>query len=251
MTVDDARCDAFLRDRLRLWQPLSGGLRAGHDALLVAACVGRDADGRALDMGAGTGAVGLVAAWRAAKLEVVLAERDAACVRLLCRSISDAAVDLARRASVVEIDLLAKRPEREAAGLFDASFDCVLTNPPFHPAAGRRSPDPMRAAALTMPDTTFLLRWLAVAAALLRQDGRLVMIARPDNLSSLLDGVANRFGSVAITPIHTAERPAHRILISAVRGSRAPLRILPSFDLDETARRQLSEGADMPALLRM
>lgn len=238
----DATRDALLNGRFHLWQPRSRGLRAGHDALLVASGVPRDASGRALDMGAGTGAVGLTAACRAPHIAMTLAEREPVLVRLLDRTIAETDSALRPRIRIAAVDLLERRAAREAAGLHDGSFDWVLTNPPFHPAAGRRSPDVLRASAVTMPDHDFLARWLSVAAALLRHGGRIVMIARPDNLAALLQGTENRFGAVTVMPVHSEGRAAQRMLVGAVRGSRAPIRILRSFVLDEPARKAMSDG---------
>lgn len=240
--------DALLDGRIHLRQPATGGLRAGHDALLVACAVPQDAKGRLLDMGAGTGAVGLVAAARSPGLTVALAERDAGLAALLRRTTADAPAELRSRLSVTELDLLATRGEREAAGLADGAFDWIATNPPFHPSGGRLSPDPLRAAALAMPDPGFLTRWMHVAAALLRHGGRFVLLARPDSIGSILDGAENRFGALSLRPVHASpSAPASRLLIGAVRGSRAPLRLLPSFVLDGPARRRLSSGEDMPS----
>ncbi|WP_062011314.1 tRNA1(Val) (adenine(37)-N6)-methyltransferase [Aureimonas sp. AU4] len=241
--------DAFLNDRFRLWQPRGGALRAGHDALLVAAALPEMATGAAVDMGAGTGAVGFVAATRAPRLRVVLAEREPSLTQLLRRSIEETSDPLRMRLGVAEVDLLATRSLREAAGLHDGAFDWVLTNPPFHPTEGRVSPDPVRAAALTMPAPDFLARWVAVAATFLRHGGYLIAVGRPENLPTLFSAAENRLGSVAVLPIHTGDKPAHRILLTAVRGSRAPLRILPSFRLDEEARRRLSAGEGLPVRL--
>ncbi|WP_170842526.1 tRNA1(Val) (adenine(37)-N6)-methyltransferase [Aureimonas jatrophae] len=237
--------DAFLNGRFHLWQSATG-LRAGHDALLVAAAVPAEAAGRAIDMGAGTGAVGFASALRAPALHVVLAEREPTLLHLLRRSVDTAPEPLGARLSVAEIDLLSRRPEREEAGLCDGAFDWVVTNPPFHPANGRLSPDAMRARALTMPDPAFLSRWVAVAATLLRSGGRFIALGRPENLPVVLAAADNRLGSMAILPIHNEGRRAHRVLVTAVRGSRAPLRILPSFQLDDSARRQLSAGDALP-----
>ena len=241
--------DGFLGGAFHLLQPRRGGFRAGHDALLLAATVPRDAGGRALDMGSGAGAVAFAAAARAPGLSLVLAEREPSMAALARASLAlpeNAA--LAPRLEIVELDLLAPRPVREAAGLIDGSFDLVLSNPPFHPAGGRLSPDARRGAAKSLPEPGFLLRWLAVAGALSRHGARLTLILRPDNLPELLDGMEGRFGALSLRPVHSAlSEPAIRLLASAVRGSRAPLLIRPPLVLDEGFRRAVSSGeADIP-----
>lgn len=156
---------------------------------------------------------------------------------------------LAPRLSVVEADLLSGRAGREAAGLKDGAFQTILTNPPFHPAGGRASPDPRRDAARAMPEAGFLQRWLAAASALLAGGGTLVLVARPDNLPAILDAGAGRYGDIRIRPVlPDAERRASRILVRASRGSRAPLSLLPPIVLHDAGggaseiQRRISEG---------
>ncbi|WP_294640794.1 methyltransferase, partial [uncultured Aureimonas sp.] len=140
--------DAFYGGAFHLLQPARGGLRAGDDALLLAATVEPGQGGTAADLGSGSGAVALAAATRAPALHLTLAERDPAIVDLARRTLAlPENADLSRRLRVAELDLLQLRPAREAAGLADGAFDLVLTNPPFHPAGGRVSPDATRAAA--------------------------------------------------------------------------------------------------------
>ena len=229
--------DAFLGGRFHLLQPPRGGFRSGLDALLLAACVPDGAGGRAADLGAGAGAVAFAAAVRAPALSVTMVERDETAAGLARASAAlphNAA--LASRLCVIEADIVAPRPAREAAGLFDGAFDFVLTNPPFHPFGFRTSPDPARRSATAIPRRDFLSRWIAVAAALLRQNGRFFMIGRPDNLADVFGAVENRLGGMCILPIQPRpNHPASRVLVAAVRGSRAPVRLLPAAILADAS----------------
>ncbi|KQT54725.1 hypothetical protein ASG43_03935 [Aureimonas sp. Leaf454] len=148
------------------------------------------------------------------------------------------------RLAVAEVDLLAGRTAREAAGLFDGAFQTVLTNPPFHPAGGRASPEPSRQAARSMPEPDFLQRWLAAASALLEPGGLLLLVARPDSLQAVLDAATNRYGDIRLRPVHPRpERPASRILLAARRGSKAPFQILPPVVLADAQGRATPMGA--------
>jgi tRNA1(Val) A37 N6-methylase TrmN6 len=74
--------------------------------------------------------------------------------------------------------------------------------------------------------------WLRTAVSLLKPDGCLTVIHRADRLDKLLAGLARRFGSVDVLPIHPrADRPAHRVLVRAAKGSRAGLNLLPPLVL--------------------
>ncbi len=61
---------------------------------------------------------------------------------------------------------------------------------------------------------------------------RLALIFKGDGLAEILAACAGRFGAVALRPIHPrAEAPAHRLLVTAVKGSRARPSILPGLVL--------------------
>jgi tRNA1(Val) A37 N6-methylase TrmN6 len=52
------------------------------------------------------------------------------------------------------------------------------------------------------------------------------MIHRPDALGVILAGIGGRLGSLALLPVHpTIGASAHRLLVSGIKGSKAPLRL--------------------------
>ena len=70
------------------------------------------------------------------------------------------------------------------------------------------------------------------ALAILAPGGRFVMIHRPDALSVILAAIGGRLGGMAILPVHpTQSASAHRLLLSGVKGSKAPLRFGPGLVL--------------------
>ena len=113
----------------------------------------------------------------------------------------------------------------------------VATNPPWlAPGQARVSPDPRRAAAHAHEAGGGLEAWMRAVAALTRPGGRLALIHRADHLVEALDACEGRFGALSVLPIHPrAGEPAHRIIVRGVKGSRAPLRILPGLMLHEGA----------------
>jgi tRNA1(Val) A37 N6-methylase TrmN6 len=242
--AEDVTCDAFLGGAFHLLQPARGGLRSGDDALLLAATIPPGQGGRAADLGSGSGAVALTLAFRAPSLSVTLAERDPVMADLARRTLAlPENAHLAPQLAVAELDVLSPRSVREAAGLADAAFDLVVTNPPFHPAGGRVSPDAMRAGAKGVPDAAFTARWIMVAAALLRHGGAFRMIGRPEQIPAIAEACRNRLGGLAVRAVHSrADAAAVRILVAATRGSRAPLRLLPPVVLDPPTRDALSAG---------
>jgi tRNA1(Val) A37 N6-methylase TrmN6 len=215
--------DGFLDGRLRLLQ--GRGHRAGHDAVLLASKTPPEQSGLILDIGAGAGAVGLMAAVFAPRATVGLVDIDPASCALARENV--AANDLVARVSVHEADVTSAR-SRRAAGLAGESAALVLTNPPFYePGRVRVTPDPDKArahvAAVPLAD------WVRGALALLTPGGTFVMIHRADALSDCLAAVANRLGGISVEPIHSRPgAPAIRVLLSGVKGSKSPLVLLPS-----------------------
>ena len=223
------RTDAFLGGRLHVTQSLRGH-RVGTDAVLLAAAAPVGFSGRAADLGAGVGVVGIAFALREAACSVTLVEIDPDLCRLA--AMNAAANDLGARVDVIRADMLAGTRDRRAAGLAGDSFDLVLTNPPFDDA-GRGRPSPDAAKRLAHRSAAGELEaWFAAAADVLRHKGRLVAILRADGLARVLPALSPAFGGITILPVHPREdAAATRILVQAVRGSRAPLAIVPGFVL--------------------
>lgn len=221
--------DGFLGGRLTLTQPRKGH-RAGLDAALLAAAAPADARGVALDAGAGVGSVGLALAMRAPSVEIGLIENDPALAALARANV--AANGLGARAAVFEADLLSPGARR-AAGLANEAADWLLTNPPYlDPARARVAPEKAAAHAMLESGPLAMVRWVKACLALLRPGGVLLMIHRADALDDILAACDGRCGDLRVIPAHpTAEAAAIRVLVRAVKGSRAPLSIRPPLVL--------------------
>ena len=77
-----------------------------------------------------------------------------------------------------------------------------------------------------------LAGWIRACLALLAPGGTFVMIHRPDALPAILAAADSRLGALALLPVHPrADAPAHRLLVSGRKGSKAPLRIVPGLVL--------------------
>ena len=87
-------------------------------------------------------------------------------------------------------------------------------------------------------EASLLAPWLRAFADLLQPSGRFVMIHRPEIIGDLITHCQGRFCALTIRPIHPrAEEPAHRIVIQATKGSKAPLRLLPALILHDSEGR--------------
>ena len=78
---------------------------------------------------------------------------------------------------------------------------------------------------------------------MLAPGGRFVMIHRPDALGAILAGIGGRLGALALLPVHpTIGASAHRLLVSGVKGSKAPLRLAAGLVLHGTDGRLTAEA---------
>jgi tRNA1(Val) A37 N6-methylase TrmN6 len=224
--------DGFLAGQLLLRQPKSGH-RAGHDAVLLAASTPARPGDRVVDFGAGVGAAGLAVAKRVAGIDLVLVEVDAGLASLARGNAAGNAVP----AEVIVLDITSGADAFAAAGLSPDSVDVVMMNPPFNdPLRHRASPDKRRETAHVAVAGT-LESWIHAARRILKSGGDLALIWRADGLAEVLAALERGFGSLAILPVH-GERaaPAIRVLVSAIKGGKAPTRILASLMLkDEPA----------------
>lgn len=234
--------DALLGGRVRLLQ-YRGGHRAGTDAVLLAGLTQVRPGDDVVDLGAATGAVGLMIAARAPGTRITFVERDPALADLCRRNLD--LNEWSGRARVVAANIFAHASEGRAADLPDSEADLVATNPPFFEAAARPSPQPGRRAARTMAGGD-LGGWLRGAARLLRPRGRLALLHRADHLDRCIGALAEAFGSIEIQPVYgRAGQPASRILIEAVKGGRAALQLHAPLVLHE------ADGSFTPAARRL
>jgi tRNA1(Val) A37 N6-methylase TrmN6 len=107
-------------------------------------------------------------------------------------------------------------------------------NPPFNdPARHRASPDRAREIAHLATAAT-LESWIHAGRRILKSGGVLSLIWRADGLAELLAALGRGFGSLEILPVHAdAATPAIRMLIRAIKGGRAPTRMLPALLLND------------------
>jgi tRNA1(Val) A37 N6-methylase TrmN6 len=230
--------DAALGGRLVLRQPRQGH-RFGHDAILLAAACSARPGERLVDFGAGVGAAGLAVASRVDDLAVTLVERDPALVTLA--RANAAHNDLAGRVRAVCLEIGADAAGFAPAGLLPGTADHVIMNPPFNapqnpsPHGGRRLAH--SAAGDTLPS------WLKAASRLLRPGGAVTLIWRADGLDAVLASVSASFGAIGLLPIHPKpDTPAIRVVVRAVKGSRAPLSLLAGFVLADQAGKPTAQA---------
>ena len=222
--------DALLGGRIRLRQPRRG-YRAGMDAALLAAACDAAPSARVFEAGCGVGGVLLAAAARRPQAAFTGMEAD------------ESALALAREN--VEINGMGERvtvlPGTVAAPFTRLGlphFDAAMANPPFFDDDDAlRGPDQSKRAAWIAADG--LAAWVGFLLKSVREGGAITLIHRADRLADVLGLLAPKAGSVQVRPVHPfSDAPAKRIVIRAVKGGRAPLRLAPPLVL---------HGRDTPA----
>lgn len=227
----DLTQDLFLNGKLRLLQPRRGH-RAGHDAILLAAATSAKEGDRLVDFGAGVGAAGLAVARRVGKVRLDLVDIDETLCALARRN-----AELNRiGANVLALDAEASASQFAEHGLTPDCADVVLMNPPFNDASRHRpSPHAPRMKAHQSTDDT-LTAWTSAARRVLRSGGTLTLIWRAEAISNVLAALETGFGGLEILPIHPRpDVPAIRVIVKAIKGSGAALRLHPAFLLNGAA----------------
>ena len=224
---------------LNLRQPERGYRYSLDPFLLADFCTPRRGE-RILDLGAGVGVIGLLLAKRHTSVRVLGIEIQADLARHAAANAR--ANSLEERCRIIRGDL------RDATRFLPPEhFHRVVANPPFRrPGSGAPPPDPGRAHA--RQDLTFTLSDLAgTAAALLRFGGVLCAIHLAERLPELCraleeSGLAPKKLRL-IAPYGTS---APRLcLLSAIKGGRPGLSILPQLVLHEPGGQYTEEVAAM------
>ncbi len=244
--------DGFLGGKVRLRQP-EKGYRAAIDPVLLAAAVPAEPGQRALDIGAGVGTAGLLLAWRVAGLRVTGMEIDGAMLRLAAENAR--LNNLADRVEFMVGDL-SRPPARLAPG----SFDHVLANPPYLESdrttvSSEASRAGARVEGRAGASGAGLDAWVRFGCVMVRDRGTITMIHRADRLDDLLAILRGRAGGITVFPLwpDRSSKPASRVLVQAVKGSKAPMRLAQGLVLHEDdgrytveAEAVLRHGAPLP-----
>lgn len=215
------RLDDLLIHGLRIIQH-EQEFRFSLDAVLLAHFASLRPGDSWVDLGAGTGVLGLLLSTRGAA-HVTGLELSPRLADMAGRSI--ALNGLADRLSAICGDV-----RQVSAGLLPGGrWDGVIANPPYRTTGGG-DVSPNQGLAFARHEVAGSLEdFLAAARYLLRYRGRLAMI----HLAERLTGVLAAMARLAIEPkrlrlIHTsAGKPAKLFLVEGVRGGRSGLSVLP------------------------
>jgi tRNA1(Val) A37 N6-methylase TrmN6 len=216
--------DIFLKGALTIEQP-SKGYRAGTDAVLLAAAASSIPVSKALEAGCGVGTALLsLASLRSdSTLSLTGLEKDEVAWSL-------AMANARRNPLEGEIEfVLGNVLVPDEAHL--SRYDLVFSNPPyFDDDRAIRDPDESRQTAYILGAP--LEAWIKGMLAMATPKGRFLMIHRADRLPDILAALRGKAGDIGVCPVRPrAGDPAKRVVVSARKGSRAPLRLLAGIDM--------------------
>ena len=223
--------DGFLGGRLRILQP-EKGFRAGIDSVFLAAAVPAQPGDSVFEAGIGPGVAALCLLARCPGVEVTGVE-VAARYALICEE-NARRNGVSDRLHVVHADVR-EALRRDQIGMpAPGSFAHAMCNPPFFDTAkSTPSPHLLKSQAHAFgPDDLDL--WAKLLHAMLQPRGSVTIVHRADALGQLLDSMQNRFGDIRIAPLFPRRgASASRILVQAIKGSKAPLQIMPGIVLHD------------------
>ncbi|MFP4004886.1 MAG: tRNA1(Val) (adenine(37)-N6)-methyltransferase, partial [Alphaproteobacteria bacterium] len=126
-------------------------------------------------------------------------------------------------------------------------FDHAMANPPFFDRAAATPPPAEAKARAHMAGRDELESWVRGLLARLRHKGSLSLVYPGAGLAGVLAALEGRAGDIIVFPLWPGGgRPAKRVIVSARKGSGAPLRLMPGLTLHEGGN--FTDGAQ--AILR-
>ncbi|OYW99974.1 MAG: hypothetical protein B7Z15_20675, partial [Rhizobiales bacterium 32-66-8] len=87
--------------------------------------------------------------------------------------------------------------------------------------------------------------WVKTAASCAAAGAEIIFVYPAESLSPLLAAFSQRFGAITVLPLTPRpEAPASRVLVRAVKGSRAPLTLVASRALHDVEGRAFQPAFD-------
>jgi tRNA1(Val) A37 N6-methylase TrmN6 len=223
MTFDTTE-DRLLGGRILFRQPASG-YRAAIDPVFLAASVPARPRMTVLDLGCGAGAAALCLLARLSDAHVTGVEKSPDIANLARENATANGWDARFEVRTGDI--------RDIRG---GGADLVIVNPPYYANGSySASPNSLKTAAHADQDDCSLADWVAAAARNLKPKGGVHFILPAARLVELGTALAAaKFGGVRIIPLWPKiGTPASRVLVAAVKDSKAPDQLHPGLYLHD------------------
>ncbi len=194
----------------------------GADALRLADFLPQGLS-RICEFGTGCGVIAVLLAARNPAATVTALDIQPEATALAARAVTQN--QLEERMTVLTTDW-------RTAPLETASFDAVVCNPPYFPAAlGKQSPDPSRRLARHEASPAALEELCCAAARMLRHGGRFFLCHRPERLADLFSSLR----TAGLEPKrlqlvqHDAKSSPYLLLCEARKGGKPGMTVEPTF----------------------
>ncbi len=221
--------DAFLGGRLRMLQP-EKGYRAGIDAVFVSATIPTNPGETVFEAGVGVGVASLCCIQRDPSIQVTGIE-NATRYALLCEE-NAKRNGFGAHLKVIQADIKDALRRELAHMPQHGSFNHAFANPPyFEDTKSTPSPSLLKANAHAFGENDLEL-WIKVMHAMVGIRGTVTVIHRAETMGKLLTLMEEKFGDIRVAPMYAREgTTASRVIVQGVKGSKAPLQILPGLVL--------------------
>ena len=219
--MENERLDDLQRNGLKIIQK-TDGFCFGMDAVLLSGFASVKPGERALDLGTGTGIIPLLLSAKTKGDHFTGLEIQTEIMKMAQRSV--ALNGLEKKIDIIQGDI------KEASRIFGAaSFDVVTSNPPYmNDAHGLKNPGDVKAISrhevlCTLEDV------VREGTKALKPGGRFYMVHRPHRLAEIITVMRQyKLEPKRIKFVHPfADKDANMVLIEAVRGGGAWLKLEP------------------------
>ena len=219
--MENERLDDLQRNGLKIIQK-TDGFCFGMDAVLLSGFASVKPGERALDLGTGTGIIPLLLSAKTKGDHFTGLEIQTEIMKMAQRSV--ALNGLEKKIDIIQGDI------KEASRIFGAaSFDVVTSNPPYmNDAHGLKNPGDVKAISrhevlCTLEDV------VREGTKALKPGGRFYMVHRPHRLAEIITVMRqNKLEPKRMKFVHPfADKDANMVLIEAVRGGGAWLKLEP------------------------
>lgn len=219
--MENERLDDLQRNGLKIIQK-TDGFCFGMDAVLLSGFASVKPGERALDLGTGTGIIPLLLSAKTKGNHFTGLEIQTEIMKMAQRSV--ALNGLEKKIDIIQGDI------KEASRIFGAaSFDVVTSNPPYmNDAHGLKNPGDVKAISrhevlCTLEDV------VREGTKALKPGGRFYMVHRPHRLAEIITVMRQyKLEPKRMKFVHPfADKDANMVLIEAVRGGGAWLKLEP------------------------
>jgi tRNA1(Val) A37 N6-methylase TrmN6 len=215
--------------QLSILQP-EKGYRAGIDAVFLGASIPAQNGETVFEAGIGVGVASLCLLARCPDIHVTGLEVNAR-YAMMCEE-NAKRNRFAQSIRVVHADVKDTTRQELAHMPKHGTFNHAFANPPYHEEAkSTASPSVLKAVAHTFGEDDLEL-WIKIMYSMVGLRGTVTMINRADSLGKILGAMEGKLGDIRVAPLYAREgTAASRVIVQGVRGSKAPMQLLPGLVL--------------------